>query len=88
MAKRLASPLVYNDEGINFDDIPEIKDFSGWRRHPLAGTFNGEYTVIVEHEGYNEVIKLNYNNTPPTREVLEIIPTQDVSKPLGDAVNF
>jgi hypothetical protein len=49
-------------------------DFPNARKNPFAGTFNGMYTVIIEHEGYNEIVKLDYTKTPPTREVLEKVP--------------
>ena len=49
-------------------------EFPNARKNPFAGTFNGKYTVIVEHEDHKEVVKLDYNKTPPSREVLEVIP--------------
>ncbi|MCL2362474.1 MAG: hypothetical protein FWC73_11775 [Defluviitaleaceae bacterium] len=62
-------------------------DFKTARKNPFAGTFNGVYTVTAEHEGYNEVIKLDYNKTPPTREVLEIVPISQRSSPPMQEVN-
>jgi len=45
-----------HDEDIDFSDIPEITDFSKGRKNPFAGQFKNGYTIIVEHEDYNEVI--------------------------------
>ena len=49
-------------------------DFSNARKNPFAGKPKGKFTVIVEHEGYNEVIKYDYTKTPHTREVVETRP--------------
>ncbi len=48
--------VVYDDEGINYDDIPEITDFTKGRKNPFAGKFKDGYTVIVEHKDYDEII--------------------------------
>jgi len=47
---------IYDNEGINYDDIPEITDFSKAVKNPFAGQLKNGYTVIVEHEDYDEVI--------------------------------
>lgn len=47
------------DEDINFDDIPEITDFSKAIKNPFAGKFKNGYTIIVEHKDYNEVITVS-----------------------------
>ena len=59
----------------------ENYDFSHAKKNPFAGTFNGEYTVIIENEGYNEVVKYDYNKIPHMREIIEIIPIGQESKP-------
>ena len=79
MPNNLAHTTMHNDDDINFDDIPKVTNFSGWRKNPLAGTFNGVYDIIVEHDGYNEIVRLDYNKTPPVRETLKIIPKQSAS---------
>jgi len=48
--------VVYDDEGINYDDIPEITDFSNARKNPFAGKFKDGYTIIVEHKDFDEII--------------------------------
>ena len=48
----------YDDQDINFDDIPEITDFSKFVKNPFAGRFKNGYTIIVEHEDYDEVITI------------------------------
>ena len=45
-----------NEASIDFSDIPEITDISKGRRNPFAGRFRDGYTVIVEHQDYDEVI--------------------------------
>jgi len=66
----------------------ENYEFPNARKNPFAGIFNGEYTVIVEHEGYKEVVRLDYNKTPPTREVLEVIPaSQGAARQMREAIS-
>ena len=45
-----------NDTAIDFSDIPEITDISRGRKNPFAGRFKDGYTIIVEHQDYDEVI--------------------------------
>jgi len=40
---------VYDEEGINYDDIPEIKDFSKGRKNPHA--------AIIKENGYSVTIR-------------------------------
>ena len=42
-------PISYDSEDINFDDIPEITDFTGWVKNPHYGKFikDGKFTVQV-----------------------------------------
>ena len=47
--------VTYDEEGIKFDDIPEITDFSNWRKNPFAGQFKNGFTVVIERERYNEI---------------------------------
>ena len=50
---------IYDDKfDIDLSDIPEITDFSKAIKNPYAGKFTNGYTVIVEHEDYNEIIKV------------------------------
>jgi len=56
--------ILYDEEGINYDDIPEITDFSKGRKNPFAGKFKDGYTIIVEHEGYDEVRKYDFSKVP------------------------
>jgi len=58
--------LLPNDENINYDDIPEITDFSNARKNPFAGRFADGYTIIVEHDDYNEIITVNKKREPKT----------------------
>jgi len=56
MKDNFPDTVVYDDEGINYDDIPEIKDFSKARKNPFAGRFKDGYTIIVEHRDFDEII--------------------------------
>jgi len=49
---------VYDKEGINYDDIPEVTDFSKFVKNPLAGQLKNGYTIIVEHEDHDEIITI------------------------------
>jgi len=44
------------DANIDFSDIPEITDISKGRKNPFAGRFKDGYTIVVEHQDYDEVI--------------------------------
>jgi len=55
---------LYDDESINYDDIPPVTDFSNWRKNPFAGQFKDGYTVVVEREGYDEVRKYDFTKIP------------------------
>ena len=50
---------IYDKEGINYDEIPEITDFSKFVKNPFAGQFKDGYTIIVEHEDHNEIITVS-----------------------------
>ncbi len=50
------SSVIYDKEGINYDDIPEITDLSKGRKNPFAGKFKDGYTIIIEHKDYDEII--------------------------------
>ena len=47
------------EEDINYDDIPKITDFSKGRKNPFAGKFKDGYTIVVEHEDYDEIITVS-----------------------------
>jgi len=59
---------VYDNEGINYDDIPEITDFSKFTKNPFAGQFKNGYTVIVEHENHEEIITISKFRRDKTSE--------------------
>jgi len=50
--------VIYDDEGINYDDIPEITDFSKGKKNPYAKLFKDGYTITIEHEDYDEIITI------------------------------
>ena len=44
------------DSNIDLSDIPEITDVSGGRKNPFTGRFKDGYTIIIEHQDYDEII--------------------------------
>ena len=48
----------WDDEGINYDEIPEITDLSKAIKNPCAGKFKDGYTIIAEHKDYYEIITI------------------------------
>jgi len=48
--------MYENEVDIDLSDIPEIKDFSKGRKNPFAGEFIKGYTIIVEHNDFDEII--------------------------------
>ena len=49
------------NEDINFDDIPELtkEDFVKAIKNPFAGKFKDGYTIVVEHNDYDEIITVS-----------------------------
>ena len=65
--KHLANGEIatYDEEGINYDDIPEVTDFSNWKKKPeIAARRKKGYTVVIERDGYNEVRKYDFDKIP------------------------
>ena len=65
--KQLANGEIasYDEEGINYDDIPEVTDFSNWRKRPeIAARRKNGYTIVIEREGYDEVRKYDFTQIP------------------------
>jgi len=59
--------VEYDDEGINYDDIPEITDFTNWKRKPeIAERIKDGYTIIIEYDGYIEIRKYDFTKIPRT----------------------
>ena len=63
----------YDEEGINYDDIPEITDLSKGVKNPYYGKLikSGKCTIEVEHAGYNEVYE--YDIKTGEKTVLQLI---------------
>ena len=64
---------VYDKEGINYDDIPEIMDFSKAIKNPYVGKFikDGKFTAEIEHGGYNEIAE--YDVKTGQKTILQLI---------------
>jgi hypothetical protein len=47
--------IVYDKEGINYDDIPELTraDFARAKKSPFPGMQKDGYTFIIHHSGPN-----------------------------------
>jgi len=57
--------VIDEDSLIDYSDIPEITDFTSWRRRPeFAERRKSGYTIIIEREGYNEVRKYDFSKIP------------------------
>ena len=65
--------MSYDGEDIDVSDIPEITDFSKWRKNPHVGKFikNDKCIVEIEHDGYNEVVE--YDVKTGQKTVLQLI---------------
>ena len=61
------------NESINYDDIPEITDFSHAVKNPHVGKYikDGKFTAVIEHGGYNEVAEFDVSTGQKT--VLRLI---------------
>ena len=64
------SDNLINDD-INYDDIPELtkEDFAKGFKNPLAGKFKNDYTIIVEHADYDEIITISKKRRPKGQSV-------------------
>ena len=72
---------VYDDEGINYDDIPEIKDFSKGRKNPHAKKIieNG-YSVTI-HYSPDDIANDKFNDIKDIVQALvELMSTDDVQR--------
>ena len=65
--------MSYDGEEIDVSDIPEITDFSGWRKNPHVGNFikDGKFIAVIEHGGYNEVAEFDIQTNQKT--VLQLV---------------
>jgi len=54
------------DNDINYDDIPELtkEDFTRGKKNPFAGMFKDGYTIVIEHNDYDEVINVSKKKQP------------------------
>ena len=77
MTSDTSQKVAYDNEGINYDDIPEITDFSkGVRKPELAARRKNGYTVVIEREGYNEVRKYDFTKIPRPKNGGGLIPVE------------
>jgi hypothetical protein len=72
MKNDISKKVMYDEEGINYDDIPEITDFSKAIKNPFAGRFKNGYTIIIEREGYNEERIYDFTKIPRPKKGLPI----------------
>ena len=65
--------LSYDGELIDVSDMPEITDFTGWRKNPFVGKFikNDKFIVEIEHDSYNEVVE--YDIKTGQKTLLQLI---------------
>ena len=77
MIDRLSENAIYDEEGINYDDIPEITNFSKARKNPFADKLKNGYTIVVEHEDYEEVVKVKKTRRKKNLELWRVHTTQN-----------
>ena len=56
MAKNPINTVIHDDD-INFDDIPKITDFSGWRKNPFAERMRNGYSVTINYDSADDARK-------------------------------
>ena len=57
--------VIDEDALIDYSDIPEITDFSkGVRKPEIAARMKKGYTIVIEHEGYNEIRNYDFSKIP------------------------
>ena len=62
--------VEYDEEGINFDDIPEITDFSNAIKNPFASQLKNGYTMIIERKNYDEVITVSKSRRKKNGDII------------------
>ena len=60
--------MCEHDKNIDLSDIPEITDFSKGRKNPFAGKFKDGYTIIVEHNDFDEIITVKKTRRDKTSD--------------------
>ena len=71
-----------SNNDINYDDIPELtkEDFKKGFKNPFAGKFKNNYTIIVEHSNYDEVISVSKKKIPKSTETERMQRVAEASK--------
>ena len=71
----------YDNEGINYDDIPEIKDFSKGRKNPHARKIKENGYSVTIHYTPEDVASNDFDDTKDILQALiELMPVNDAKR--------
>ena len=81
MSSASPSTAVYDSEGINYDDIPEIKDFSKVRRNPHAKSIREKGYSITIHYTPEDIANGEFDDSKDIVQALvELMSVEDVKR--------
>ena len=81
MSDITSSTLTYDNEGINYDDIPEIKDFSKGRKNPHAKKIKESGYSITIHYTPDDIARGELDDTKDILQALiELMSTDDAKR--------
>ena len=82
MSNNISNSTLYDNDGINYDDIPEIKDFSKGRKNPHAKNIREHGYSITIHYTPNDVINGEFDDTKDIVQALVELMSVDDTKRL------
>ena len=75
---RISDTITYDSEGINYDDIPEISDFSKWRKNPHAKSIKEKGYSVTIHYAPEDVENKEFDDSKDILQALvELMSTED-----------
>jgi len=81
MSSAVHSADIYDSEGINYDDIPEIKDFSKAHRNPHAKSIREKGYSVTIHYTPEDVANGEFNDSKDIVQALvELMSVEDVKR--------
>ena len=71
----------YDNEGINYDDIPEIKDFSKGRKNPHANSIRENGYSVTVHYTPDDVVNGEFDDAKDILlALIELMSVEDVKR--------
>ena len=70
MSKAVSNTIAYDNEGINYDDIPEIKDFSKGRKNPHAKKIRENGYSVTIHYPPEDILNGEFDDTKDILQAL------------------